>query len=76
VSIAGLAALACGVIWFRYLRKQQRLVAEPPKQLFQPPGVAELENTIPPAELGYTRPLGHATRPAELGHDTRPVELG
>ncbi|KAK4034209.1 hypothetical protein C8A01DRAFT_39340 [Parachaetomium inaequale] len=71
-AIVGLTAIVCGILWFRYLRKQQRMLVKLQQQLYsQPPDAADMEMwklQIPPgAAQNYPFGLGHDTRPAELG---------
>ncbi|KAG7286649.1 hypothetical protein NEMBOFW57_008960 [Staphylotrichum longicolle] len=58
VSVVGLTAIVCGILWFRYLRKQQRLLADLHHQAYpqQPPDATELwklHPQVPPAAAQY-----------------------
>ena len=77
VSVVGIVAIICGILWFRYLRKQQQILLDLQRRAYtEPPNAALTEAgkwqaPPPPPNVQYypAYELGYESRapPAELG---------
>ncbi|KAK3905563.1 hypothetical protein C8A05DRAFT_12639, partial [Staphylotrichum tortipilum] len=72
VSIIGLAVIVCGILWFRYLKNQQRILADLHQRAYsQPPDATEmwkLQNPAPTAGQYYHAEMdGNRRLPVEMG---------
>ncbi|KAK4137118.1 hypothetical protein BT67DRAFT_95508 [Trichocladium antarcticum] len=81
VGVIALTCIACAVMWFRYLKKQQTMLADLQQRALQSPRdtPGELPGSSPAQKMQqvHTYPAEyHHSPPVEMGTEIIPVELG
>ncbi|KAH6628328.1 hypothetical protein F5144DRAFT_578676 [Chaetomium tenue] len=85
VSIFGIVVIICGILWFRYLRKQQKILLDlqrraypeppPPDAAVAEAGKSQAPPPPPPAQYRPVYELGYHPSPVELSYHSSPTEL-